>query len=123
MVGKPSIVNVLEAGLSAHTLRGNVIANNIANLGTPGFRRDAVKFEDILADKLDKPGGLSEKDLRELKGEIFKPMNTPLNEKGNDVSMEVEMGELLKNSSRQKTYLRLLNKAYKQMEMAMQSNV
>ncbi len=119
MVGKSSIVNVLEAGLCASDLRRKVIANNIANIETPGFRRSAVKFEDMLAEALDAPGGASKKDLAELKGELFQPVNTPLNAKGNDVNIEVEMGELIKTSSRQKAYLRMLNKVYKQMELAM----
>lgn len=121
MVGKSSIVNILEAGLKASTLRQKVIANNLANIGTPGFRRNAVKFEKILADKLDSPGELTEKDLRKIQGEIFKPMITPVDGKGNDTNMEIEMGELIKSSSQYKTYLRMLNKIYKQMELAMQS--
>ena len=120
MVGKSSIVDVLGAGLRATTLRKNVIANNLANINTPGFRRNAVKFEKILADKLDSPGQLTEKDLREIKCEIFKPMNTDVDDKGNDANIEVEMGELLKSHTRHKTYLRMLNKIYKQMELAMQ---
>lgn len=123
MVGKSSIVDILEAGLRASTLRRNVIANNIANLNTPGFRRNAVKFEKILADKLDSPGKLTEKDLREMQGELFTPKDTPVNGKGNDVNMEVEMGELLKSSTRYKTYIRMLNKIYKQMELAMQDRI
>lgn len=123
MVGKPSIVDVLETGLRASDMRRKVIANNIANLNTPGFRRNSVKFEEFLAEALDSPTGPSKKDLLELKGKLFKPMNTSINSRGNDVNVEVEMGELIKSSSRHKAYLRMLNKVYKQMEMAMQDRI
>ena len=45
MVREPTIVDYLEAGLKVSGLRGKVIANNIANLNTPGFKRSAVEFE------------------------------------------------------------------------------
>lgn len=122
MVGKSSIVNVLETGLRGSALRHKVIANNIANLNTPGFRRNAVRFEETLAKILDAPGGPRTKDLAALEGKLYKPRNTPVNRKGNDVNVDVEIGELMKSVSKHKTYLRLLNKMYKQMEMAMQTN-
>ena len=33
------MINYLEAGMKAEGLRQKVIANNIANMNTPGFRR------------------------------------------------------------------------------------
>ena len=105
-MGNANIVNVLEAGLRGSLLRQKVIANNIANLNTPGYRRQDVRFEETLA---------------KVEGELFRPMNTPVDRKGNDVNVDVEVGELMKSVTRHKAYLRLLNKVYKQMEMAMQS--
>ena len=113
-----NIVNVLEAGLRGSTLRQKVIANNIANLNTPGFRRHDVRFEETLAKVLDAPGARPE-DLAGVEGEIYRPMNTPVDRKGNDVNVDVEVGELMKSVTRHKAYLRLLNKVYKQMELAM----
>jgi flagellar basal-body rod protein FlgB len=43
------IVAFLEAGIRAENLRQKAIANNVANLHTPGYRRIAVKFEELLA--------------------------------------------------------------------------
>ena len=51
---------------------------------------------------------------------IVPTMNTPVDARGNDVSLDVEVGELVKNAAMTKTYLRLLNKVYRQMELAIQ---
>ena len=45
-------------------------------------------------------------------------MNTTVDSRGNDVDLDVEVGEMIKNGARYKMYVRLLNKMYKQMEMA-----
>ncbi|MCD4823826.1 MAG: flagellar basal body rod protein FlgB [Phycisphaerae bacterium] len=116
MGGTESIVSYLEAGLNTSSLRRRAIAHNIANLNTPGFRRNAVEFEKLLAEAMESPSGV---DFEEIRGRLHKPMNTPVKGNGNDVNLEVEVGELIKSSGRHKTYLRLLNKLYKQMEMAM----
>jgi flagellar basal-body rod protein FlgB len=116
-----NIVNVLEAGLRGSTLRQKVIANNIANLNTPGYRRSDVRFEEALLKIIDTPGGARPEDLAKVEGEIYKPMNTPVERNGNDVNIDMEVGELMKSVTRHKAYLRLLNKVYKQMETAMES--
>lgn len=118
MGGKPSVVAFLEAGLNASTLRQKVIANNLANLNTPGFRRNGVEFEEILARQMDSPSAMK---LADCKPSLSQPLNTPVKENGNDVNLDMEIGELMKSASRHKTYLRLLNKLYKQMEVAMQT--
>lgn len=40
-----SVISILEASLSAAALRQKVIANNIANAETPGFKGSRVSFE------------------------------------------------------------------------------
>lgn len=120
MVDKPGIMNVLESGLRATTVRQHVVANNLANIHTPGFRRHAVDFEDILSNALDSATGLSDAKLAKLEPELYQPRNTPIKANGNDVDIDTEIGQLMKVASRHKTYLRLLNKMYKQMEMAIQ---
>jgi flagellar basal-body rod protein FlgB len=123
MASQPSVVDILDAGLRASLMRQKVVANNLANVDTPGFRRNDVEFEDVLANALDSPTGLTKQECQELTGTLRKPMNTPVKANGNDVNLDLEVGELLKSASRHKTSLRILNKLYKQMEMAMQSQV
>mgnify|MGYP000530431163 CR=1 FL=1 len=52
-------VNFLQKALDAASLRQNVLANNIANVNTPGFKRSYVSFEESLQQALKKKGSLS----------------------------------------------------------------
>ncbi|MHC4913134.1 MAG: flagellar basal body rod protein FlgB [Planctomycetota bacterium] len=110
------IVAFLEAGIRAENLRQKAIANNVANLHTPGYRRIAVKFEELLAKALNSPGQV---DLSEVEAQIYEPRQTPVKSNGNDVTLETEVGQMVKNTLRHKTYVRLLNKKYSQIELAM----
>ncbi len=110
------IIALIEAGIRAEGLRQKAIANNVANLETPGYRRIDVKFEELLAKSLDSSGSV---DLSELEPQIYQPKQTLVKSNGNDVSLEGEVGAMIKNSLRYKTYIRLLNKRYRQIELAM----
>ncbi|MCE5326317.1 MAG: hypothetical protein LLG01_07855 [Planctomycetaceae bacterium] len=114
---QPDITAYLEAAVRAAQMRETAIANNIANMGTAGYRRRAVQFEQTLAEAI-KRGNVSEDDF---KAQIFSPMNTPVDERGNDVSIDQEIGDMVQNTGAYKTYLRLLSKMYRQMETAINS--
>jgi flagellar basal-body rod protein FlgB len=114
------VVELLEAGLKASGLRSKVIANNIANLNTPGYRRQEVRFETLLAKALESPSGAN---IRKVKPEIFEPRSTPVSGNGNDVNLDAEVGEMIKNGAAYKAYVRLLNRVYKQMELAIDGRV
>ena len=75
-----SILDFLEVGIKAESLRQKAIANNVANLDTPGYRRVDVKFEELLADVLDSP---NDADLNKITPEIYKPNETEVKENGN----------------------------------------
>ncbi len=110
-----SIIALIEAGVKAEAFRQKAIANNVANLETPGYRRIDVKFEELLAKSLDSSGSV---DLSKLKPQIYQPKQTPVKSNGNDVSLENEVGAMIKNSLRYTLYIRLLNKKYKGIESA-----
>lgn len=110
-----NIVDLIDAGIKAENLRQKAIANNIANLETPGYRRVDVKFEEVLSKLLDSPGEIN---LNDLDPELYRPENTPVNSKGNDVNLESEIGKLVKNALFHKAYIRLLNNKYKQIDAA-----
>ena len=112
---KKNVINYREAGLRASNLRRAVIANNIANLETPGYRRYDVAFQEHLAKAMESGGSV---DLEAIKASIIQPMNSPVAPNGNDVNPFTEFGEMFKNDGTYKTYVRLLAKAYRQMELA-----
>lgn len=111
-----NIFDVIEAGIRAEKLRQNTISNNVSNLQTPGYRRFDIKFEELLAKAMDSSGSV---DLSDVDAEIYRPQNTTVKSNGNDVSLEVEVGEMVKNGLRHKAYIRLLQKKYQQIELAM----
>jgi len=111
-----NIIDFIDAGIRAESFRQKAIANNVANMETPGYRRIDVKFEELLAKALDSSGSV---DLSKIKALIYQPKETPVKSNGNDVNLEAEVGEMVKNTLRHKAYVRLLNKKYKQMELAM----
>lgn len=45
-------INYLSRGMTAATMRQEVISHNIANVNTPNFRRSGVNFEEALAKEL-----------------------------------------------------------------------
>ena len=52
------MIEYLQAGLRAASMRQAVIANNVANLDTPGYRRRVIEFEKRLAVARDSGGGV-----------------------------------------------------------------
>jgi flagellar basal-body rod protein FlgB len=111
-----SIVDLLEAGIRAESLRQKTIGSNVANLETPGYRRVDVKFEELLDKALNSAGTV---DLSEIEPQIHQPKQTPVKSNGNDVNLETEVGEMVKNTLRHKAYIRVLNKKYRQIELAL----
>lgn len=110
-----NILDLIDAGIRAESLRQKAIANNIANLETPGYRRIDVKFEELLARSL---RSSEELDLREVEAQIYRPKQTPVKSNGNDVNLEAEIGQMIKNTLRHKAYIRLLSKKYNQFDLA-----
>lgn len=73
------IYSLMKMGLDATELRSKVIANNIANINTVGYKRKYVNFEDTLTDKLE-----------DAKIEVKAEKNTSMREDGNNVDLENE---------------------------------
>jgi flagellar basal-body rod protein FlgB len=120
MARGPSVVDYLQAGLNAADLRGKVTSNNIANMETPGFHRSSVRFEQLLAKAM---SGGKEADLSAVTPQIVQPQDVPPDERGNNVSMDVELGDLIKNGLQTRVYIRTLAKVYSQIDMAIADHV
>lgn len=115
-MAKTGIVELLQAGLRAETMRQQATANNVANIQTPGYRRLDVQFEQLLAKAIESGDEMNADEIEPL---LYQPMNTAVNPNGNDVNLEGEIGEMVKNSLRYKAFVRLMNKRIGQMEQAM----
>lgn len=89
---------LLNRAMDALAARNDVIANNIANADTPGFKRSQVKFEDSLRQILVDGGRPDADTLSRLKVETEVDY-TPSNRlDGNNVNIDLEMSDLAKNS-------------------------
>ena len=116
-MSKTGIIDLLESGIKAETLRQKAISNNVANLQTPGYRRLGVKFEQMLSKAIES-GNAENINLDELKAELYQPKNTAVSPNGNDVSLEAEVGDMVENSIRYRVFIRLLTKKYAQIDTA-----
>lgn len=86
-----SVSAILGYALDGLSLRQNTIADNLANIDTPGFRASAVDFETVLRSAIGGDGGPGSVAGR-LSG--LEPMvedaGTPAGENGNNVDLRKE---------------------------------
>lgn len=86
------VADVLQRALGAAQLRQNVIAHNIANVNTPGFKRSHVEFEEALAKALEEG-----RDAKSVQPAVIQETDTSLRPDGNNVDIEVENAEMAEN--------------------------
>ncbi len=88
---------LLQKSMDALWLRQQVIANNIANASTPGYKSQHLEFEDLLEQKLDK-AGQSEASIQEaidkVEPRIIRDESTAITEDGNNVDLDHENIEM-----------------------------
>ena len=121
-----SYINVLDKAADASWIRENAIANNVANVDTPGYKRQDVAFQDILE--------------RELKSTKYKSLqeavdNVPLNRleskiytdyesfsyrlDGNNVDIDTENVELASEQLRYQTLTTAVTQDFSRLKTAM----
>ena len=99
----------LRRTLDATIARQRTIANNIANVETPGYKRVYVPFESELRSALDEQNP----DTRRSKLNTLTPARrtdniTPSKPDGNNVNIDAEMSDLAKNQLQNKAAMTLL---------------
>lgn len=117
---------VLEQALGAASLRHKVIANNIANVNTPDFKRSEVVFEDKLAaamagNKLaltrTRAGHLPAR--RDEPGPaVVTDTTTSLRTDGNNVDIDAEMANTAKNQIYYNAVAQMLGRYYANLKSA-----
>jgi flagellar basal-body rod protein FlgB len=94
--------------LDAGALRSKVIAENLANVATPGYERKEVRFEEELRKVLEKklpidtrdPGHAEiarGKELAQVQPKVFTPIDPTLPGEVNNVDIDIEMTKLAEN--------------------------
>ena len=103
--------NYLPRAMTAATIRQEVIANNLANVNTPNYRKSVVEFEELLAREIygEEPDGklkMVKTHKKHLPAEplkfhaeptIFEDNTTIMRTDDNNVDIDIEMASLSKN--------------------------
>ncbi len=129
---------LLEKGLDVELLRKNVIANNIANVDVPHFKRSEVNFESqlkrVITAKYDEnnrlPAKMTDtlhipfyigKDIKSVSPRIHLDYSTTYRNDGNNVDIEKESVDASKNQMRYNAYVTMLNENFKMLKMVMRT--
>lgn len=101
---------VLRKSLDATGIRHRVIADNIANVETPGFTRSDVNFEAQLQNALASSDPESAmRRVEDMAAEVEQDTISPAGVNGNNVNIDKEMAELTKNNLQYDALVQLLN--------------
>jgi flagellar basal-body rod protein FlgB len=108
-------LDLLKRSLDAYTLRQRVIAENIAQAETPGYRSRSVNFEDALQTALER----GESALPRPVVEDRSPRALQGTDNGvNDVDLDQEMAKLAETNLRHKLATRILSIRYQLLRSA-----
>lgn len=82
-----SVIDLLSRAMDAAALRQRVVANNVANANTPGFKRSFVSFEEHVRE------AIARRNVTAASWEprVILDSGTSLREDGNNVSVDHEM--------------------------------
>ncbi len=120
-------INVLEKACDASWTRNSVLADNIANVDTPGFKRRDVQFEEYLmgelgfTDSLDDEVADAELDaLNATTYTDYAAVSYRLD--GNNVDIDTENVELAKNQIKYYTMVDSVSQEFSRLKMVTKGN-
>lgn len=105
----------LQSALRGLSARQQVIAENVANVETPGYLAKTISFEDSLRSAME-TGAPASMDITE--GTSLAP--TRMN--GNNVNLDVEVSSQVETNLRQQLAIRALNAKYAAIRTVLQVN-
>jgi flagellar basal-body rod protein FlgB len=124
----------MERSLDASALRQKVIANNVANVDTPHFKRSDVLFEEVLHNEMspstpsivgyrtDPRHFLIGKASTSVTPEIKTDENSTINNNLNNVDMDYEMSLMAKNQLNYNVVVQQMSSEFKRMHTAIGGN-
>ena len=108
-----STMKLLKLGLDASSLRGETIANNMANVNTEDYKKSYVKFEENLSNEINKIS-LKKTRVEHLNGSsdsdsalisVEQDNSTSMRTDGNNVDIDTEQAYLADNQIKYYTLL------------------
>ena len=119
-------INVLDKAADASWIRNDVIANNIANATTPGYKRQDVDFESEFRKALKRSRSISMDDrIADIKTARLNPRtyidsaNFSYRLDGNNVDIETENVTLASNQLKYNGLIDCINKEFSNLQMVM----
>ena len=123
-----SYINVLDRAADASWTRETVIGNNIANVDTPGYKRQDVAFEDVLKKELKSSKydtlqkAVDNVSLNKLEGRTYTDYASySYRLDGNNVDIDTENVELASEQLRYQTLTSAVSNEFTRMNTAMQT--
>lgn len=126
-------MQILERSLDAASLRQKVLANNIANVDTPNFKRSDVSFDAALQNYLNQDGTsiqgtmtdprhipIGASSFTEIRPEIMVEQSTTVNNNGNNVDIDSEMTQLAVNQIKYNALVQEANGYFSRLRSAIQ---
>ena len=120
-------VNVLGKAADASWTRNDILANNIANADTPGFKRKEVQFETYLKNAVAGTDSLNETvaniDLNELNCTTYTDQaNLSYRYDGNNVDINTENVEFAKNQLKYYTLMNSMSQEFSRLKSALRTS-
>lgn len=127
-------MKALAAALNFRQMRQELLASNIANAETPGYKAKRLDFEEALARALDVDGNLSMKatdskhfdvgngGFNNLQPEVYDDPNGVVSEDGNTVDRDAELANMAENKIMYDAAVQLLNKKLGLLKYAISSD-
>ena len=121
-IGIDKSATLLEKMLDVSSVKHKVIANNIANVNTPGYKKMDVSFADQLEKALNE-SSVNKFDALQPKIVISKEdTSETVRNDGNNVDMDKEVSSLVKNTLTYNIYTQLLSKKFEDIKSAIESS-
>jgi flagellar basal-body rod protein FlgB len=124
-------ITLLERSLDFRAKRNNLLAGNIANIETPGYKAKDLVFEQALgtALKSQEPGPMQTTNARHLDGRVSTPLqmvqprviqsaNPVGSVDGNSVDLEREMAKLAENQINYQALTSMISHKFMQLRSA-----
>lgn len=121
-------INVMDKAADASWTRENVIANNIANVDTPGYKRQDVDFQSALERELGSSKYVSlDKKVRSLNADLSGLSVSPYTDAsnysyrldGNNVDVDTEHVELASEQLRYELLTTAINEEFSRMKLVL----
>jgi flagellar basal-body rod protein FlgB len=125
-------IPLMTRAMDAAMLRNRTIANNIANVTTPGYRRVEVSFEEELRNALDRTRlqgtksdekhlSIGRKNLSEVQAEAYHPYDPTQPSGVNNVDIDMEMAKLAETQLMYNYAVKFGQGAFKKLNAAIQA--